>query len=101
MTSASVNTTLAEDDTALFYIVPTTTGSYILFTMTLCQSVSTAEFTFTLWAEGGNIDTFTDGTAFSGPTTLTLGTGCVQVTTPYINFGTQPNGEIELLIVGI
>jgi hypothetical protein len=37
----------------------------------------------------------------TSPTQATLGTGCSTLVTPYIQFGDQPNGQDEMLILGI
>ena len=101
MDTNQITVPLTQDSTALFYVEPSDTGKFILFSITLCQNVSSADFIFTLWADDGNIESFTSSNALSGPTTLNLGSGCQAVTTPYIKFGHQANGNVELLIVGI
>jgi hypothetical protein len=44
---------------------------------------------------------YSPGNALTSPEQTTLLGGCSVVTTPYIQFGEQPNGQAEMLILGI
>ena len=57
--------------------------------------------TFTLWGESGDDTQYNAGNALTSPTQATLGTGCSNILTPPIQFGLQPNGQNEMLILGI
>lgn len=92
---------MTPNQTSLFYTVPTTLGKYIEFTYTICQNNSQLTLTFTLWGETGQNTQYTSGNALSSPVQATIGSGCTDLLTPFIEFGTQPNGQSELLILGL
>jgi hypothetical protein len=53
-----------------------------------------------LWGETGTSNTYTSDTALGNPVSAAVD-GCQQLVSPYISFGTQPNGLSDQLIVGI
>jgi hypothetical protein len=56
----------------------------------------------TIWEDNGEITSFNSGDAMAPSMQLTLGSGCTKlVTTNVITFGKQPNGQNDLLILGI
>lgn len=100
-TSTTSNANLTPNQTSLFYTVPTQLGKYIEFTYTICQNNSQLLVTFTLWGETGQNTQYTSGNSLVSPIQSTLTNGCTDLVTPFIQFGSQPNGQPEMLILGI
>lgn len=77
--------------------------NYIEFTLTVCLSSSTLNTIFYLWGDTGDVSSFTSTSSnlLGSPSSLTLSSGCQQLTTPYISFSQQPNGQNDVLVIGI
>lgn len=101
LTSSQITTSLTAAQTSLFSVNPEQLSHYIEFTFTVCQNTPQLSLTFTLWGEDGSISQYNNGDALAQPSQITLGSGCTQLVTPYIAFAAQPNGQNELLILGI
>jgi hypothetical protein len=101
VTSTPVTATLTPNQTSLFYTVPSTLNNYIEFTYTICQNNSQLTLTFTLWGETGQNTQYTSGNALAAPVQATLGSDCSNLVTPFISFGNQPNGQPEMLVLGL
>lgn len=101
VTSSPINANLTPNNLALFYTVPTQVGKYIQFTYTICQNNSQLNITISLWGETGDNTQYNSGNTLTSSSQISIGSGCSNINTPYIEFGYQPNGQSEMLILGI
>lgn len=101
ISSTPITASLSSGNPNFFYMVPNQLNNYIEFTFTICVNGPQIYTVMTLWGETGDVSSYTAVNSLGSPTSATLYSGCQQLSTPYISFGTQPNGESEMLILGI
>lgn len=101
VTASPINANLTSNTLTLFYTVPTQLGKYIQFTYTICQNNSQLNITISLWGETGDNTQYNSGNMLTSSSQISIGNGCSNINTPYIEFGSQPNGQSEMLILGI
>ena len=75
----------------LFQVDPMSLEEYLEFTFTLCTP-SSLLLTLNLYGETGTTTEYNDNNQLGNTVNATFTSGCSQITSPYISFGTQPNG---------
>lgn len=102
LTESSTNVVLNSNTITYFYVNPEQLDTYIEITFQIClNQVSQVNTVLTLWGELGNNTAYTLSNALGNPTSAILTQGCQQFTTPYITFTSQPNGQNQMLVLGI
>lgn len=73
-----------------------------LLSFSLChvENSSNSEL-IDVWGDNGKITEFTHSSAEPGGKSYSISEGCINLNTPFMQFGTKSNGEVEGFIFGM
>jgi hypothetical protein len=101
ISTVAINVTIAGGGAQnLFEIDPIDLDQYLEFTFNLCLP-SEQYLTMALYAETGDTTTYNGNNQLGNTLNGYFDSGCQPIRSPYISFGSQPNGQNDLLVLGI